>query len=206
MAETKSCLRQIRRRRTIPWLYKQKLIMLKENKISILPAERIETKIFFIRGRKVMMDRDLAELYGVETRILNRAVKRNIERFPEEFMFQLNEKEAETWQSQILISQIGISRWGGRRKLPLVFTEPGVAMLSSVLNSKKAIQVNIQIIKTFIKLREMIATNKDLRIKIEEMEKKYNKYFKVIFETLKSLSEDKKELESQPTKIIGFVK
>jgi len=180
--------------------------MLKENKISILPDERIETKIFFIRGKKVMMDRDLAELYGVETRALNQAVKRNIERFPEEFMFQLSEKETEIWQSQILISQTVISRWGGRRKTPLVFTESGVAMLSSVLNSKKAIQVNIQIIKTFIKLREMIATNRDLRIKIEEMEKKYNKYFKVIFETLKSLSEDKKELENQPVKIIGFVK
>lgn len=181
--------------------------MPKENKISILPDERIETKIFLIRGRKVMIDRDLAELYGVETRALNQAVKRNIERFPEEFMFQLNKQEVEIWQSQSLRSQIVILKRGQHIKYaPLVFTEPGVAMLSSVLNSKKAIQVNIQIIKTFIKLREMIATNRDLRIKIEELEKKYNKYFRVIFETIKSLSEDKKELESQPTKIIGFVK
>lgn len=179
--------------------------MPKNNKISIVPVERIETKIFLIRGRKVMIDRDLAELYGVETRALNQAVKRNIERFPEEFMFQLNKKEIEIWQSQILISQTVISSWGGRRKIPMVFTEPGVAMLSSVLNSKKAIQVNIQIIKTFIKLREMIAGNKDLRIKIEKLERKYNKYFKVIFEAIKSLSEDKKEAEIDSSRKIGFV-
>ncbi len=178
--------------------------MLKNNKINIVPAERIEAKIFLIRGRKVMMDRDLAELYGVETRALNQAVKRNIERFPEEFMFQLNKKEVEIWQSQILISQTVISSWGGRRKTPMVFTESGVAMLSSVLNSKRAIQVNIQIIKTFIKLREMIAGNKDLRMKIEELEKKYNKYFKVIFEAIKSLSEDK-EAEINSSRKIGFV-
>ncbi len=178
--------------------------MSKTNKIITVPSERIENKIFLIRGKKVMMDKDLAELYGVETRALNQAVKRNIERFPEEFMFQLNKKETEIWQSQILISQIVISSWGGRRKTPMVFTEPGVAMLSSVLNSKKAIQVNIQIIKTFIKLREMIASNKDLRIKIEELEKKYNKYFRVIFETIRSLSEEKKEAEIDPSKKIGF--
>ena len=177
--------------------------MPKTNKIITIPCDRIENKIFFIRGRKVMMDRDLAELYGVETRILNRAVRRNIDRFPEDFMFQLNKKETEIWQSQILISQIGISSWGGRMKFPLVFTEPGVAMLSSVLNSKKATQVNIQIIKTFIKLREMIASNKDLRTKIEELEKKYNKYFKVIFEAIKSLSEDKKENEIDSSGKIG---
>jgi len=178
--------------------------MPKTNKIITVPNERIENKIFLIRGKKVMTDRDLAELYGVETRALNQAVKRNIERFPEEFMFQLNKKETEIWQSQILISQFVISSWGGRRKTPMVFTEPGVAMLSSVLNSKKAIQVNIQIIKTFIKLREMIASNKDLRIKIEELEKKYNKYFRVIFETIRSLSEYKKETEADSSKKIGF--
>lgn len=179
--------------------------MSKNNKISIVPAERIETKIFLIRGKKVMMDGDLAELYGVETRILNQAVRRNIERFPEEFMFQLNNREVEVWQSQSLRSQIVILKRGQHIKYaPYVFTEPGVAMLSSVLNSKKAIQVNIQIIKTFIKLREMIAGNKDLRMKIEELEKKYNKYFKVIFETIKSLSEDK-EAEIDSSRKIGFV-
>ncbi len=148
-----------------------------------------------------MMDRDLAELYGVETRILNRAVRRNIDRFPEDFMFQLNKQEMENW-----ISQIGISNREkmGLRKSPLVFTEPGVAMLSGVLNSKRAVQVNIQIIRTFIKLREMIAGNKDLRIKIEELEKKYNKYFRVIFETIRSLSEDE-EAEIDSSRKIGFV-
>ncbi|MFH1049209.1 MAG: ORF6N domain-containing protein [Patescibacteria group bacterium] len=181
--------------------------MPKQNKISIVPDERIETKIFLIRGRKVMMDRDLAELYGVETRALNQAVKRNIERFPEEFMFQLNKQEVDIWQSQFSRSQIVFLKQGKNIKYaPLVFTEPGVAMLSSVLNSKKAIQVNIQIIKTFIKLREMIATNKDLRIKIEEMEKKYNKYFRSIFETIKSLSVYKEEQDKTVPSKIGFLR
>jgi len=173
--------------------------MFKNDKISILPVERIETKIFLIRGRKVMMDRDLAELYGVETKMLNRAVRRNIDRFPDDFMFQMNKQEVENWKYQF-----GTSSWGGSRKAPLLFTEPGVAMLSGVLNSERAIQVNIQIIRTFIKLREMIAGNKDLRIKIEELERKYNKYFKVIFETIKSLSEDKKDQNKQITRKIGF--
>jgi len=181
--------------------------MPKETKISLAPDERIETKIFLIRGRKVMMDRDLAELYGVETRALNQAVKRNIERFPEEFMFQLNKQEVGIWQSQFSRSQFVILKQGKNVKyIPYVFTEPGVAMLSSVLNSKKAIQVNIQIIKTFIKLREMIATNKDLQIKIEEMEKKYNKYFRSIFETIKNLSEDKEEQDKIVPNKIGFLR
>lgn len=180
--------------------------MFKENNISIVPDERIETKIFLIRGRKAMMDRDLAELYGVEIRALNQSVKRNIERFPEEFMFQLNKQEVEIWQFQSSRSQFVILKQGKNIKYaPYVFTEPGVAMLSSVLNSKKAIQVNIQIIKTFIKLREMIATNKDLRIKIEEMEKKYNKYFRSIFETIKSLSEYKEEQDKIVPNKIGFL-
>ncbi len=172
--------------------------MSKNNKISIVPAERIETKIFFIRGKKVMMDRDLAELYGVETKMLNRAVRRNIDRFPDDFMFQLNKQEAEN-----LKFQFGASSWGGARRSPLVFTEQGVAMLSGVLNSKRAIQVNIQIMRTFTKMREMIISNKMLRERIEEMEKKYNKYFRVIFETIKSLSEDK-EAEIGSSRKIGF--
>lgn len=169
-----------------------------KNQSIIIASELIENKIFFIRGKKVMFDRDLTGLYGVETRILNRAVRRNIERFPSEFMFQLNKLEMENW-----ISQIGISNRQkmGIRKAPLVFTEPGVAMLSSVLNSKRAIQVNIQIIKTFIKLREMIATNRELRIKIEGLEKKYDKSFKIVFDTLKRLFEEK---ENDVLKQIGF--
>lgn len=173
--------------------------MSKTNKIITISSEWIETKIFLIRGKKVMMDKDLAELYGVETKMLNRAVRRNIDRFPEDFMFQLNKQEMENWKCQF-----GTSSWGGKRKAPLVFTEPGVAMLSGVLNSKKAVRVNIQIIRTFIRLREMIAGNKELRTKIEELERKYNKYFKIIFETIRSLSEDKKEIDADSSGKIGF--
>jgi len=149
-----------------------------------------------------MFDRDLAGLYGVETRALNQAVKRNIERFPEEFMFQLNKQELEIWQLLFLRSQIVTLKRGQHIKYaPYVFTEYGVAMLSGVLNSKRAIQVNIQIIKTFIKLKEMIATNRELRIKIEIMEKKYDKSFKIVFDTLRKLFEEKK---NNPQKQIGF--
>ncbi len=119
-----------------------------------------------------MLDRDLAELYEVETKALNQAVKRNITRFPDDFMFQLSQEEFE-----ILRSQIVTSSWGGHRYLPFVFTEQGVAMLSSVLNSERAVQVNIQIIRTFVQLREMLSTHKDLKRKIETMEKKYDHQF-----------------------------
>ncbi|MEI7512425.1 MAG: ORF6N domain-containing protein [Candidatus Uhrbacteria bacterium] len=121
--------------------------------LTLIPLERIENRIFIIRGKKVMLDRDIAELYGVETKVLNQAVKRNIERFPEDFMFELSLNEAESLRSQFVTSNIGR---GGARYLPVVFTEQGVAMLSSVLKSKRAIQVNIQIIRTFTKLREMV--------------------------------------------------
>src|SRR5512139_1817014 len=123
-----------------------------------IPEERIVNQIHLIRGKKVMLDRDLAELYGVTTGNLNKAVSRNLERFPEDFMFQLTREELKN-----LIFQNGTSSWGGVRKLPRVFTEYGVVMLSSVLKSKRAIQVNIQIVKTFAKLREMLATHADLR-------------------------------------------
>jgi len=163
---------------------------------AIVPAEIIEQKILLIRGKKVMLDKDLAGLYGVETFNLNKAVKRNIERFPEDFMFQLTSEEFKN-----LIFHFGISSWGGTRKCPYAFTENGVAMLSSVLNSKRAIQVNIQIMRTFTKLKEMIATHKDLQKKIEDMEKKYDHQFKVVFDAIKQLlakPEPKK-------KKIGFV-
>lgn len=169
-----------------------------KNQPVIVASDMIENKIFFIRGKKVMFDRDLAGLYRVETRALNQAVKRNADRFPEEFMFQLNKREMEIWKSQIVISN---REKMGLRKNPLVFTEYGVAMLSSVLNSKRAIQVNIQIIKTFIKLKEMVATNRELRIKIEKLEKKYDKSFKVVFDTLRKLFEEK---ENNSQKQIGF--
>ncbi|HUD08586.1 MAG TPA: ORF6N domain-containing protein [Candidatus Saccharimonadales bacterium] len=162
-----------------------------------IPQETIRQKIYLIRDEKVMFDRDLAELYDVETRILNQAVKRNKDRFPSDFMFQLTKQEMEIWISQIVISN---REKMGLRKPPLVFTEQGVAMLSSVLNSKRAIHVNIQIIRTFTMLRKILATHKELRKKIDAMEQKYDKRFKVIFDTLRLLiKEDKK-----PKKPIGF--
>src|SRR5438132_10771365 len=129
------------------------------NKHLSLPDESVINKIYLIRGKKVMLDSDLAELYGVLTGNLNKAVKRNIERFPEDFMFQLTKSELEN-----LIFQIGTSssKWGGIRKLPFVFTEQGVAMLSSVLNSKQAVAVNIQIIRIFTRIREVLGTNKEI--------------------------------------------
>jgi hypothetical protein len=137
-------------------------------------AEIIADMIYVIRGHKVMFDSDLAALYGVETKVLIQSFKRNVERFPEDFMFQLDAQEFECLRSQFVTSKKGR---GGRRYLPYVFTEQGVAMLSSVLNSKRAIQVNIAIMRTFTKLREMMATHKELRQKIEEMEKKYDSQF-----------------------------
>ena len=173
-----------------------------KNQSIAIVNEIIENKIFFIRGKKVMFDRDLAGLYGVETKVFNQAVRRNIDRFPEEFMFQLSKQETEIWQSLFSRSQFVTLKQGKNIKYaPYVFTEYGVAMLSSVLNSKRAIQVNIQIIKTFIKLKEMIATNRELRIKIEKLEKKYDKSFKIVFDTLKKLFEEK---ANNPPKQIGF--
>lgn len=164
-------------------------------------------KIYLIRGKKVMMDRDLGGLYGVPTKILNQAVKRNKDRFPEDFMFQLSKSELENWKSQNVTSN---SEKMGLRKLPLVFTEQGVAMLSSVLNSKTAIQVNIQIIRVFTKMREMLISHKDILLKLEGIEKKLmahdNKIEKsesemhAIFIALKQLLEKPKT----PMKKIGY--
>ena len=167
--------------------------------MQIVPKEVIESKIFLIRGAKVMLDSDLALLYGVGTRDLNKAVKRNKDRFPVDFMFQLNQKEFEN-----LMFQFGTSRWGGTRKLPNAFTEQGVAMLSSVLNSKRAIETNIQIIRTFTKLREMIISNTELRRKIEDLERKYDNRFKVVFDTIKRILVTTKKEASRPAKKIGF--
>ena len=147
-----------------------------------IPQEIIEQKIFLIRGQKVMLDRDLALLYDVETKILNKAVRRNIERFPSDFMFQLTRDEFDN-----LKFQFGTSSWGGTRKLPLVFTENGVAMLSTVLKSKRAIQVNIQIMRTFTKIRKMLASNAQLARKLKALEKKYDEQFAVVFEAIRQL-------------------
>ena len=149
---------------------------------DLIPTERIEQAIFLIRGQKVMLDVDLAKLYGVTTFNLNKAVKRNLDRFPDDFMFQLNYQEVRN-----LIFQIGISSWGGTRKLPRAFTEQGVAMLSSVLKSKRAVQVNIEIMRAFVKLREMIASNKDLAKRLDELEGKYDARFKVVFDAIREL-------------------
>ncbi len=164
---------------------------------SLVPTEVIEKKIYLMRGKKVMLDRDLAELYEVETSQLKRQVRRNIERFPEDFMFELSKEELENWRCQFGISN---SVKMGLRYQPMVFTEQGVAMLSSVLTSKRAINVNIQIMRTFTKLREMIATHKDLLKKVEDMEKKYDHQFTIVFDALKQLIIQ----EDQPKKKIGF--
>jgi hypothetical protein len=154
---------------------------------QIVPLEVIERRIYLIRERKVMLDSDLAELYQVETFNLNKAVKRNLDRFPQDFMFQLTKAEAD-----VLRFQIGMSKpsgRGGRRYLPYAFTEQGVAMLSSVLNSRRAVQVNIAIMRTFARLRYILATHKDLAAKLEAMEEKYDKQFKVVFDVLRQLTE-----------------
>ncbi len=165
--------------------------------IAILPDERIQSRIFLVRGKKVMFDRDLAELYGVKTQVLNQAVQRNIRRFPADFMFQLTKRETEIWISQIVISK---NQEKGVRKCPFVFTEQGIAMLSTVLRSEQAIFVNIQIIRTFTKLRELMATNKELREKIEELELKYDAQFKAVFDVIKQLIAQEEELKP----LIGF--
>lgn len=154
---------------------------------QLIPAEIIEQKILLIRGQKVMLDRDLAGLYSVTTTRLNEAVKRNIRRFPDDFMFQLTKEE-----NTLLISQIATSnRRGGYRKLPFVFTEQGVAMLSSVLKSEQAIQVNIAIMKAFVKLRNITIFQKDFMKKIDELEQKYHRHdsqISMIFEALRQLT------------------
>ncbi|MBI4768230.1 MAG: ORF6N domain-containing protein [Deltaproteobacteria bacterium] len=151
-------------------------------KEDLVPQEIIESKIFLIRGRKVMLDRDLSVLYGVTTGNLNKAVRRNWDRFPDDFLFQLTNQEVKD-----LIFQFGTSRWGGTRKLPYAFTENGVAMLSSILNSKRAIQVNIQIMRTFTRLREMMISHKDLARRLDNLEKKSDGQFKIFFDALRAL-------------------
>jgi phage regulator Rha-like protein len=153
---------------------------------NTIPLNVVENKIFNIRRQNVMLSNHLAELYGVETRTLVQAVKRNIDRFPKDFMFQLSKKEFENLKSQIVISS-----WGGaRRSFPYAFTEQGVAMLASVLNSKKAIKVNIQIMRAFVKLREILSTHKELARKLNELELKvdsHDEQIQIIFEAINLL-------------------
>jgi len=166
---------------------------------ELMPVEIIERRILLIRGHKVMLDTHLAALYEVPTFRLNEAVKRNRRRFPEDFMFRLTAAEAESLTSQIAISKPGR---GGRRTLPYVFTEQGVAMLSSVLNSERAIAVNIAIMRTFVRLREMLATHKQLAERLATMEKKYDRQLKVVFDILRQLMEPPPEPPKPP---IGFM-
>jgi phage regulator Rha-like protein len=165
---------------------------------ELIPVENIREKIFMIRGFKVMLDRDLAKLYGVETAQLKRAVRRNIDRFPEDFMFILKNQEVRN-----LRCQIGTSNRGGLRYLPMAFTEQGVAMLSSVLNSKRAIDVNIAIMRAFVKMREILATNKEFSAKLEKMEEQlaeHDDQFRVVFEAIKQLLKE----DDKPKRKIGF--
>lgn len=163
---------------------------------SLIPYEKIESKIYLIRGKKVMLDSSLAKLYRVKPIALRQQVKRNKERFPGDFMFQLTKEEVESMVSQNVIPSK--QSLGGH--LPYAFTEQGIAMLSSVLNSKRAINVNIQIMRTFTKLREMIEGNKELKLKIESLEKKYDKQFQIVFEAIKRLIEP----AEKPKRRIGF--
>ncbi len=164
---------------------------------QVIPAERIDSRIFLVRGQKVLLDRDLAELYGVETRILNRAVKRNLERFPDDFMFVLTREEIGR------ISQIGISSEGLKfSKNVTVFTEQGVAMLSGLLSSPRAVQVNIEIMRAFVRFRQLMSSHADLARKLVALEKKYDKQFKIVFEAIHELMEPVDEEDVQ--KEIGF--
>ena len=170
---------------------------------ALVPSEVIENKIYLIRGRKVMIDRDLAFLYEVQTRVLNQSVRRNKERFPDDFMFQLTNEEAKNWKSQIVISN---KERMGLRKRPLAFTEHGILMLSSVLNSSRAVQVNIAIMRAFVKLRELMISHKDLALKIEELEGKFNQHdenFIIVFKTIKKLLETPRESKKKKLPI-GF--
>jgi hypothetical protein len=165
---------------------------------ALIPLEVIERRILLLRGHKVMLSTHLGELYQVEPRALVQAVKRNLDRFPEDFMFQLSAAEFQDLKSQIVISS-----WGGlRRATPYAFTEQGVAMLSSVLKSKRAVQVNIAIMRAFVRLRQILATHKDLAEKLQSMENKYDKQFKVVFEIIRKLMEPP---PGPPRRPIGFL-
>ena len=153
------------------------------NKTSLIPTERIEKRIFYLRGVKVMLSPDLAELYGVTAKVLNQAVRRNRERFPEDFMFQLTRAEFEDLKSQIVTSS-----WGGmRRALPYAFSEQGIAMLSGILRSGRAVRVNIEIMRAFVRLRQMLSANAQLASKLEDLERKYDRQFKIVFDAIREI-------------------
>jgi hypothetical protein len=169
-----------------------------KHKEAIVSTELIASKIYVIRGLRVMLDRDLAQLYEVQTKALKQAVNRNINRFPEDFMFVLSEQEFADWRSQFVTSK---SDKMGLRYAPMAFTEQGVAMLSSVLNSERAIEVNIRIIRVFTRLRQMLLDNKGLRRELEEMKRTTDDRFQIVFETLDQLL----KVEEHPKRKIGFI-
>ena len=165
--------------------------------VALISSDTLTGSILVIRGHKVMLDADLAVLYGVETKALNQAVRRNMERFPDDFMFQLTSDEMENLRSQTVTA----SSWGGRRTRPYAFTEQGVAMLSSVLKSPRAIQVNIEIMRAFVRLRQMITSNADLARKLNALERKYDGQFKIVFAAIRELTEPTAKKKGRP---IGF--
>jgi hypothetical protein len=168
-----------------------------------MQLQSIQSKIYEIRGQRVMLDFDLAELYDVETRVLNQAVKRNIERFPTDFMFQLDKSEWEFLRSQIVILETGRGRHS--KYLPLAFTEQGLAMLSGILNSAKAIEVNIAIMRAFVYIRQYALSHKDLTDKLKELENKYDTQFSDVYQALNYLLEkDKQEIDQKQRKRIGY--
>ena len=166
-------------------------------KQALIEYEIVVSKIAVVRGRRVMFAQDLAELYGVETKVLMQAVRRNMDRFPEDFLFQLTNQEFTNLRSQIVTSS-----WGGTRYLPFAFSEQGVAMLSSVLRSKRAVAVNIEIMRAFVRMRALIEGNRTLAKKIADLEKKYDNQFKVVFQAIYDLMDDR---EKKPKRKIGFV-
>ncbi|MCL5267319.1 MAG: ORF6N domain-containing protein [Bacteroidetes bacterium] len=175
------------------------------NEKSLIPAERIESSILLIRGQKVMLDRDLASLYNVPVKVLNQAVKRNSERFPDDFMFRLTMEEARAWWKHVAASRlrsqfVTLKRGEHIKYRPFAFTEHGILMLSSVLKSERAIQANISIMRTFVRMREMLASNDKLTRRLDELERKYDAQFKVVFEAIREILRP----PEKPKRPIGF--
>ncbi len=165
---------------------------------SLIPIERIEQKIYVARGERVMLDSDLATIYGVTTKVFNQAVKRNLKRFPEDFMFQLTAEEDEHLRSQIATSN---KTRGGRRYLPYVFTEHGAIMAANILSSERAVEASVQVVRAFVNLRRMLTSNAELAKKLESLEKKYDAQFKVVFEAIRQLMLP----PTKPPRKIGFI-
>jgi len=168
---------------------------------SIIPVERVESKILSIRGQKIILDSHLAQLYGVTTSRLNEQVKRNIERFPTDFMFRLNKKEFNNLKSQFATSSSG---WGGRRKLPYAFTEHGAIMAASVLNSKRAVAASIYVVRAFVKLRQLLAPYKEIMKKLQQLENKLQIHDKQIIEVVRAIRLLMPPPETKPKKPFGF--